>query len=206
MSSHMRRAACSAVTMLFVCRPAYSDAADVGFSYVCPETNTVQVWHSGAVGPKVVTAVYGLPLGGAFVTDQRSTDWEHKSCSTADTLCVSVVEFTKTAATSIAIPRTLEAGKTFNVKGVNVSVTTALAGVAGSRRVEVLIQGKTSDPSNASTRLVIEEGRGVLYWYGRMFWEPDSGRKQTCVLEGGRGLFSEARIAKSTGPKTNRVD
>ena len=84
----------------------------------------------------------------------------------------------------------------------------ASRGYSGQRRAEVLIGGEEEIVKAGTAKLIVEEGRGVVYWTAQMFWEPPTASPQTCSLEGARGIFSEVKIRSQLreGPDRPRVD
>jgi hypothetical protein len=134
---------------------------------------------------------------------RKPSDWDRWlikaiSCSTAEFLCRRIVLSRRGDENEVqdilAVPRIVAPGREYTMGNLRIE-TRAVGnlGKDGPRRIRVTIW-RSSDGVDLPTVLMLEEGRGVIYWDGLRFNASAHGGGQLCALRLGDGIFSNIRI------------
>lgn len=172
-------------------------------AYYCPQSDKVLLEDPGNGRNRSILKIAGpavRSLGVEMIAiDAPQLELDYSSCSGASFYCIHAKSRVGDSVRNLelVVPRTIRNKHEFSHRGVH-GVTRATAiDTWNDRRAATVTLWQSSGGRDGPIELTFEEGRGLIYWDGIRLGSNEDG--EMCVLEKGKGLLSEVKIAAFKG-------
>jgi hypothetical protein len=191
-----RRGICGTVFALFALSPfAWPEQSMAGYYYYCPKGNGAFTgdahFMAGRVNEAFPTRLSSFPAGRLV---SPSIEWKLSDCSDERFLCIDIERQKTFPARRLFVPRRPKIGASYH-DGAADALVMGSASSSDDMTVQVIVSQEIYG-SRLSTKLTLQNGRGVVFIDGLNFWNQiDYRNGETCVLESMSGLFSTVDIS-----------